>query len=125
MGGPIRSIASSTPTWPRIRLSPSLRWTTRRNVELDATQAHQVRLATAIGFGKRWTWSGEISYDVERSLKQLQRYFLDFKARCFGLTFEAGDYRIGNRRDVQYRFLLNLKNVGTFLDINGVSSESF
>ena len=115
------SVSSSVRFRDRDRIG--LRWTTRRDVELDSTQAHQVRLSTSVGFGQRWTWTGEINYDVERSLKQLQRYFLDFKARCFGLTFEAGDYRIGNRRDVQYRFLLNLKNVGTFLDINGGSSE--
>lgn len=115
------SVSSSVRFRDRDRIG--LRWTTRRDVELDATQAHQVRLSTSVGLGQRWTWTGEINYDVERSLKQLQRYFLDFKARCFGLTFEAGDYRIGNRRDVQYRFLLNLKNVGTFLDINGGSSE--
>ncbi len=100
-----------------------LRWTTRRSVERDQTTSHQVRLSSAIGIGQRWTVSGEVNYDVERSVTQLQRYFLDFKGKCFGLTFEFGDYETGLRKDQQVRFLLTLKNVGTFLDINGGQSE--
>ena len=81
-----------------------------------------MRASTGVGLGQRWTVSAEVNYDVERRLKQLQRYFIDFKGCCFGITLEGGDYRLGQRRDVQYRLLVNLRNVGSFLDINGGSS---
>ena len=120
--GGLQSAAVSGRVQYRKRDHLGLRWTTRRNVERDETTAHQVRFSTGVGIGERWTVSAEVNYDVERSLKQLQRYFIDFKGCCFGLTLEGGDYRIGGRRDVQYRLLVNLRNVGSFLDINGGSS---
>lgn len=121
--GGLQSAAVSGRVQYRERDHLGLRWTTRRDVELDNTTSHQVRLSAGVGIGQRWKVSGDINYDVERDLKQLQRYFVDFKGKCFGITLEGGDYRTGGRRDVQYRFLLNLRNVGSFLDINGGSSS--
>ncbi len=120
--GGLQSAALSGRVTFRKRDHVGVRWTTRRNVEIDETMSHQVRASTGIGIGSRWTVSAEVNYDVERDLKQLQRYFIDFKGCCFGLTLEGGDYRLGQRRDVQYRLLVNLRNVGSFLDINGGSS---
>jgi LPS-assembly protein len=103
-----------------------LRWTTRRNVERDITQTHQVRLSAGLGLTERLRLDASVNYDVNEQFAQYQRHVLTYQGSCYGLSLEYGDFRAGNQRDSQYRFVVTLKNVGTFLDLNGGgSSESF
>ncbi|HVS14423.1 MAG TPA: LPS assembly protein LptD [Thermoanaerobaculia bacterium] len=97
-----------------------LRWTTRTDAETAETRTHQVRLSTRMSLvPDRLTLDAMVNYDIERSTLQLQRYVLGYRGSCFQVSLEASDYRTGTRRDTEYRFLLTLKNVGTFLDITG------
>lgn len=97
-----------------------LRWTTRKDAESGETRAHQVRFSSRFPIvPRRLTLSTSVNYDIERSMLQLQRYVFAYRGSCFQMSLEASDYRTGTRRDTEYRFLLTLKNVGTFLDFTG------
>ncbi|MBI3450441.1 MAG: LPS-assembly protein LptD [Acidobacteria bacterium] len=75
-------------------------------------------------FGRKITTDVEIAYDVENSFLQNQRYRFGYNTQCCGVLLEV-DKRalpsgsIGSTSDVQYRFVVNLRGVGTFLDVNG------
>ncbi len=104
----------------------SLLWTNRRDPERSLTQTDQVRIATQFFIvPRRVQLQAQVNYDIERSLIQLQRYFLRWKGSCFDIDLEFGNYRNGERVDREYRFSVSLKNVGSFLDISGGESETF
>ncbi len=53
------------------------------------------------------------SWDLQR-----QRYVLDWKSQCYNWQLQ---YRESNYRDTEereYRFVLALRNIGTFLDLH-------
>lgn len=102
-----------------------VRWSTRTNAESGEIQANQVRLGA--GFPvvpRRLRLQAELNYDIERSLAQLQRYFLLFQGSCYDITLELGEFKSASRRDREFRFMMSLKNVGTFFDITGGESET-
>jgi LPS-assembly protein len=101
-----------------------LRWTARRDPELSDTQTNQLRLSTRLALvPRKLSLATEVNYDVERSLVQFQRYLLDFTGSCYGISLDVADLRAGTRRDREYRLLVTLKNVGSFLDVTGGRSE--
>lgn len=78
----------------------------------------QLRLFTSFALGSRLTFGSEISLDLLNDETLNQRFVFDWKAACYRWTLELREtnYRGVEERDIV--FLLNLKNVGTFLDIN-------
>ncbi|REJ74627.1 MAG: LPS-assembly protein LptD [Acidobacteria bacterium] len=102
-----------------------VRWTARRNVEADRTQTHQLRLSTGLGLTDRLRLDASLNYDFNEDFIQYQRHMLSYRGSCYGLSIEYGDFRVGDERDTEYRFLVTLKNVGTFLDLNGGTTETF
>jgi LPS-assembly protein len=101
-------------------------WSTRRQSEFDVTRTHQIRLSSQIGLvPRKLQLVSAVNYDIQRSLLQLQRHILTWQGSCYSLALEYGDFLNDDRRDREYRFLVTLKNVGTFLDITGGLSEEF
>jgi lipopolysaccharide assembly outer membrane protein LptD (OstA) len=106
--------------------SLGLRWTIRRDSERDLTQGNQVRLSAQLSLVPRvFQVASQVTYDIETKELQFQRYFFNFQGPCYHLSLELADLRNGDRRDREYRFLVSLKNVGTFLDMSGGESERF
>jgi LPS-assembly protein len=79
-----------------------------------------------------WTWhlfpgrlaiSSQLAYDFQRELLQHQRHFVTFTGSCYTLRLEIHETRRAAflRRD--YLFSIDLKNVGTFLDLRGGQTE--
>ncbi len=102
-----------------------LRWTTRSNAELAETRSNQVRASWNVPIiPRKLSFRAQVNYDLERSIMQLQRYLFNFRGSCYTMSLEVADFKTGNREDLEYRFLLTLKGVGTFLDITGGDSES-
>lgn len=101
-------------------------WSTRTDPESGEIRTHQVRLTGQLDLiPRKLSLATTANFDIERSMLQLQRHILSFRGSCYTLSAEVGDYRNGARRDREFRFLVTLKNVGTFLDITGGESESF
>jgi LPS-assembly protein len=106
--------------------SLGVRWTARRDPENDTTRSHQVRVSSQLSLiPRRLNLSAQLTYDVEEQLFQHQRYFFDYQGSCYRLSLELSELRNGELRDQEYRFLVTLKNVGTFLDFSGGESERF
>lgn len=102
------------------RASLDLRWNTRFARETGETLSNQVRLGTSVdAIPGRLTLQAAIDYDIELSLLRDQRYVIDFNAKCYGVRFEVRQYDVTDHRATDYRIAFSLKNVGTFLDLNG------
>lgn len=101
-----------------------LTWFTRFNPELDTTTSDQIRLGTRFDVVPgRLKFSGQVSYDIENSEMQQQRYFLTWNSQCWSAVIEAREQRTSLYESRDYRFMLNLKNVGTFLDLSSGGSD--
>jgi LPS-assembly protein len=94
--------------------------------ELGKKTSDQVRLFTRFSlFRDRLTFDAQASLNLEplpnaKSLTQ-QRYVLKWKAQCYDWQLELRETTVRGIDDRDLLFSLNLKNVGTFLDLN----ESF
>jgi LPS-assembly protein len=100
-----------------------LTWFTNYQPELDTTTSDQIRLGTRFDIvPKRLRFTGQVNYDLESSELQQQRYFVTWTSQCWSAMVELREQTTNLYESRDYRFLLNLKNVGTFLDIN--SGES-
>lgn len=107
------------------RLDLSLTWFTRYDPELATTSSDQARL----GFGLellpgRLGVAGQVNYDIEGGEVQQQRYFLSYTSQCWALSIEAREQVTSLYQSRDYRFALTLKNVGTFLDVTGGTSNA-
>ena len=102
-------------------------WYTNYDAETGEESSDQARF----GFGldvvrNRLRLSGQINYDLQRSEVLQQRYFLNYKSQCWSAVFEVREQVTNSYKARDFRFLLSLKNVGTFLDVNGGDrSESY
>ncbi len=106
------------------RLDLNLTWFTRWDAETGETRSDQARL----GFGldivpRRLNFKGQVNYDLEAAEIQQQRYFLTYQSQCFGFALEWREQVTSSYRTSDYRFSITLKNVGTFLDVTGGSSN--
>ncbi|MCP4662622.1 MAG: LPS-assembly protein LptD [bacterium] len=102
---------------------------------IDEISSNQARFfTTLVLLPERLSFDASVSYDFEapdeRSKIRQQRYFINWKSKCYSLQFEirqSGLFRneaAGEVNDLDYRFMFTLKNVGTFLDLGG-RAQSF
>lgn len=82
------------------------------------TSRDQVRFSTSLALGPRFTVGADLSLDLLESETLNQRFVLDYQGACYRWTLEYRETLLGGIEENDVRFLLNLKNVGTFLDIN-------
>ena len=100
------------------RVNVDVTWFTDYDPELSLTQSDQARLALAWdAIPARLRLAGQINYDLEGSEIQQQRYFVSWTSQCWAATVEAREQVTRSFTSRDYRFLLTLKNVGTFLDL--------
>ncbi len=78
----------------------------------------QLRLIGGTSFLQRKiTLDLEGSYDIENSDLQNQRYRLGYNTQCCGVLVEYARRDFETIDEIEYRFTLNLRGVGTFLDL--------
>jgi len=103
-----------------------LTWFTRFDPELTDTTGNQVRFFTGISiWPNRLRLDAQVNYDFQLSLLQSQRYIFQYFSQCFGLRFEFQQWQSAAREDREFRFAVNLKNIGTFLDLTGGTRTGF
>jgi lipopolysaccharide transport LptD-like protein len=85
----------------------------------------QIRLAAGVDLSKAFRLDTQLNYDVTNRKLLEDRSLLSFKGSCYTLFLEVRELRIppNNRRD--YRFVVNLKDIGTLLDVNGSLDRIF
>lgn len=87
--------------------------------EVDfVTASDQLRLFTSLALGSRLTFDAQLSLDLEASETLNQRFVFDWKGSCYHWILEFRETRFRGQEERDVRFLLDLKNVGTFLDVN-------
>lgn len=97
-----------------------LRLSSRFRPQDGETTSNQLRFTSGLALVPgRLGLRASINYDIEQSLLQEQRYFLDYTAQCFSIRLELRDFEAADTRDTDYRLAFTLKNVGTFLDLTG------
>ncbi len=80
----------------------------------------QIRLIGGTAFLRRKiTLDLEGSYDLENHSLLDQRYRFGYNTQCCGVMMEVARRNFDTIDEVQYRFVLNLRGVGTFLDLQG------
>lgn len=101
-------IFDSDPTDPNNPLS-------RRTLD-----SSQIRLIGGSSFLRRKvTLDLEGSYDIQNHDLLDQRYRLGYNTQCCGVLVEVARRNFQTLDEIQYRFTLNLRGVGTFLDLQG------
>ena len=103
-----------------------LTWFTRFEPQTGDTTGNQIRFFTGLQlWPNRLRLDAQVNYDFQTSLLQSQRYVLQYFAQCYGLRFEYQQWQSLSREDREFRFALNLKNIGTFLDLTGGTRTGF
>jgi LPS-assembly protein len=85
----------------------------------------QIRVAAGLDLSKKFRLDTQLNYDARNAKLLEDRSLLEYKGSCFNLFLEVREQRIPptNRRD--YRFVVNLKDIGTLLDLNGSLDHLF
>ncbi len=88
--------------------------------DLTFFDASQIRLLGGTSFLRRKiTLDLEGSYDIENGDLQDQRYRVGYNSQCCGILVEMARRDFDTIDEIEYRFTLNLRGVGTFLDLQG------
>jgi lipopolysaccharide assembly outer membrane protein LptD (OstA) len=90
-----------------------------------SSQTDQIRLAAGVDIGKKFRLDTQLNYDAQQNKLLEDRSLVAFNGSCFTLFLELRQLRLppSTRRD--YRLVVNLKDVGTLLDMNGSLDRIF
>jgi LPS-assembly protein len=85
----------------------------------------QIRIAAGVELGKFLRVDTQLNYDAQESRLLEDRSLLTFNGSCYSLFLEVRQLRLppDTRRD--YRLVVNLKDVGQLLDVNGSLDRIF
>ena len=105
--------------WDNRDRAPSDRWRTA----ILAAEVKEARLGIDLMVVADRLWlRGQVNYDLLRSELQQYRSVLEYRSQCWNVLFEYREQLTSSYESKDFRFLLALKNVGTFLDLNGGES---
>jgi hypothetical protein len=90
-----------------------------------SSRTDQIRLAAGVDLGKSLRLDTQLNYDAQQNRLLEDRSLVTFNGSCYALFLEVRQLRIppDTRRD--YRLVINLKDVGTLLDMNGSLDRIF
>lgn len=100
-------------------------WTPRWQATNGEVLSNQGTFGTTLspfGAGKL-NLSSYVTYDFERSLLRDQRHLLTWLGSCYAFHLELHESTLGDLRRRDYLFSIDLKNVGTFIDLNGGETQ--
>jgi LPS-assembly protein len=109
-----------------VKLGPSrlsLTWTPSWRAIDGETLSSQGTVGISSPLGERLQFRSQVTWDFEESFLRDQRHFLTWKGSCYAFRLEVHESRTLFERRRDYLFSIDLKNVGTFLDINGGSTS--
>ncbi len=101
-----------------------LTWFVRKNAELDITTSHQSRVFAGLEVvPTRLRYVLQANYDFVLRELLSHRHQLQFFGQCYSLLLEFRQLTTPTIDDREIRLAISLKNIGTFLDVNGGSRE--
>jgi hypothetical protein len=90
------------------------------NGETRYFDTSQIRVLGGTAFLRRkFTLDLEGSYDLVNHDFRDRRYRVGYNTQCCGMMVEIAQRDFETVDEIEYRFLLNLRGVGTFLDLQG------
>ena len=103
-------------------------WFGNRPVQIgDVVVANtdQIRFSGGIDTGKYFRFDASINYSADQNLVQEGRFLVTYKGSCYTvfLEYRGLDLPPAPRRDI--RLVVNLKDIGTLLDVNGSINALF
>jgi LPS-assembly protein len=90
-----------------------------------SARTDQIRVAAGVDLSKFLRVDTQLNYDAQENRLLEDRSLLTFNGSCYSLFLEVRQLRLppDTRRD--YRFVVNLKDVGQLLDVNGSLDRIF
>jgi LPS-assembly protein len=90
-----------------------------------SARTDQIRVSAGVDLGKSLRVDTQLNYDARENRLLEDRSLLTFNGSCYALFLEVRQLRLppDTRRD--YRFVVNLKDVGQLLDVNGSLDRIF
>lgn len=73
---------------------------------------------------KNLNFSLGLTYDITNKLASQQEYGIGYLGSCYSINLEYKDFRSGIRDNREWRIIINLKNVGSFLEFKGEIAPS-
>jgi hypothetical protein len=85
----------------------------------------QIRFTGGMDLSKVFRLDASVNYDADQKLLQEGRFLVTYKGSCYTVFLEYRDLDLppSPRRDV--RLVVNLKDIGTLLDVNGSINALF
>jgi LPS-assembly protein len=90
-----------------------------------STRTDQIRLAAGLDLGKALRVDTQLNYDAQQSRLLEDRSLLSYTGSCYVLFLEVRQLRLPPTTRRDYRLVVNLKDVGTLLDMNGSLDRIF
>jgi LPS-assembly protein len=100
----------------------NLSWFANRPIAqpgLILTPTDQLRFAGGVDLGPYFRLDTTVSWDVRNGLVQEDRSLLTYKGSCFTVFVEVRQLRLDPAPRNDFRLVVNLKDIGTLLDVNG------
>ena len=79
----------------------------------------QFRFSGGVDLGRYFRVEGSVAYDTSSNLVQEDRGLLTYKGSCYTVFLEVRQLRLPPNPRNDYRLVVNLKDIGTILDVNG------
>ncbi|MGH9316562.1 MAG: LPS-assembly protein LptD [Thermoanaerobaculia bacterium] len=85
----------------------------------------QIRLAAGLNLWKSFRVETQWNYDANQHLLLEDRSLLSYRGSCYTVFFELRQLRVPPTPRRDYRVVINLKDIGTLLDLNGSLDRIF
>jgi LPS-assembly protein len=92
---------------------------------IAASRTDQIRVAAGVDIGKSFRLDTQLNYDARENRLLEDRSLLTFNGSCYALFLEVRQLRLPPTTRRDYRLVVNLKDVGTLLDMNGSLDRIF
>jgi LPS-assembly protein len=100
------------------RAGVDVTWYTNYNAETAEKSSDQARFGFKLDIlPNRLRLSGQVNYDILNDYILQDNFAIAYTSQCWGIVLMARQQTTSTLVTKDYRFLLNLKNVGTFLDL--------
>ena len=103
-------------------------WFSSRPLSIEGaptSRTDQLRLAAGVDLGKKFRLDTQLNYDAQQNKMLEDRSLVTFNGSCYSLFVEVRQLRLPPTTRRDYRLVVNLKDVGTLLDMNGSLDRIF
>ena len=105
--------------------SLNLSYTSATPSGTGAFKSEFVRATAAVTLWQKLKLNAGTSYDLVSRVPAQQEYVLTWLSGCYSASVEYRDFRSGTLKNREYKFVLNLKNVGSLLQFRADMGSTF